>query len=69
MNDEKIKDRKLYYRLYNIYNKDRLVKYYRDYYRRKKKEGDEIVECENCGKSICNRYLKKHMNICKVIDN
>tara|TARA_R110002051_G_scaffold20364_2_gene55684 strand:- start:582 stop:776 length:195 start_codon:yes stop_codon:yes gene_type:complete len=63
-----MKDRKLYHRLYNIYNKDRLVKYYHNYYKKKKKEGNEIVDCEKCGKSICKKYMKKHENLCKVID-
>lgn len=63
-----MEDRKLYHRLYKIYNRDRLQKYYHDYYKRKKQEGNEIIECSNCGKKICQKYLKKHENICKVIN-
>jgi len=63
-----MKDRQLYYRLYKIYNKDRLVKYYHDYYKRKKHEGNQIVECKNCGREICQKYMKKHENICKVVN-
>lgn len=63
-----MKDRQLYYRLYKIYNKDRLVKYYHDYYKRKKHEGNQIVECKKCGREICQKYMKKHENICKVVN-